>query len=88
MMRKNNCTAVLASEIVPGKHAISRFGVEEFITDGIIILHKILVNGQYKNGLSIWKMKDTDHSKRIHEYEITRKGFTVYLNKFLKTNVM
>jgi len=88
LMRKSKCTAILASEIVPGKKSISRFGVEEFVSDGVIILHKILEAGQYKNGLSIWKMKDTNHSNKIHEYTINENGFTVYPAKILKTDRM
>jgi len=88
ILRKSKCTAVLASEIVPGKKALSRFGVEEFVTDGVIILHKILENGEYKNGISVWKMKDTDHSDKVHPYDISRKGFTVYPTKILKTSKM
>lgn len=88
ILRKSKCTSILASEIVPGKKSLSRFGVEEFVTDGVIILHKVLAAGQYKNGISVWKMKDTDHSEKIHPYDISRKGFIVYPNKILKTNKM
>ena len=78
MLRKNNCTSILISEILTGKDSLSRFGVEEFVTDGVILLHNVLIAGEYRRGISIWKMRATDHSKKIHPYKITNRGMIVY----------
>jgi KaiC/GvpD/RAD55 family RecA-like ATPase len=78
MLRKNNCTSLLISEILSSKKDLSRFGVEEFVSDGVIVLHNQLVSGEYRRGISIWKMRNTDHSRKIHPYKITKKGMTVY----------
>ncbi|MFH0949186.1 MAG: ATPase domain-containing protein [Candidatus Aenigmatarchaeota archaeon] len=78
MLRKNACTSVLISEIVPGKKSLSRFGVEEFVTDGVIILNNFFVSGEYRRGISIWKMRSTDHSRKLHPYKITNEGFVVF----------
>ncbi len=79
MLRKNNCTSLLISEIQPGKKdSISRFGVEEFVTDGVVVLHNVLVSDEYRRGISVWKMRSTDHSRKIHPYKITNCGFTVF----------
>ena len=81
MLRKNNCTSILISEIMPGKrNSISRFGMEEFVSDGVIVLHNILVSNEYRRGISAWKIRETNHSKKIHPYKITEKGFVVYPN--------
>jgi len=77
VLRKNNCTALLISEIVPGNQGISRFGVEEFATDGVIVMRKYLLNGEFRRGLTIMKMRGTEHSNAIHSYDISRKGITV-----------
>ena len=37
-LRKINCTTILTCETAGGKHDISRFGVEEFLVDGVIQL--------------------------------------------------
>lgn len=76
MMKKNNCTTVLISETAGG--GISRFGVEEFIADDVIVLHEIQAKGEYRRGISVRKMRGSPHSSRIHQYDITRKGFVVY----------
>ena len=77
ILRKNNCTAVLVSEIIPGQGGISRFGVEEFVTDGVIVLKKYMAAGEYKRGLTVMKMRGTEHSNAIHSYDITKSGITV-----------
>lgn len=78
MLRKNDCTSILISEVLSGKESLSRFGVEEFVTDGVILLHNVLIAGEYRRGISVWKMRATDHSKKIHPYKITNRGIIVY----------
>jgi len=78
MLRKNSCTCILISEILSGKESLSRFNVEEFVSDGVILLHNKLIADEYRRGISIWKMKATNHSKRIHPYKIGDNGFIVY----------
>lgn len=78
MLRKNDCTSILISEVIHGGSPLSRFGVEEFVTDDVIVLYNILKAGEYRKGLSVWKMRATDHTKNIHPYAVTDKGFVVY----------
>jgi KaiC/GvpD/RAD55 family RecA-like ATPase len=77
ILRKNGCTSILISEIVPGNPGISRFGVEEFVTDGVITMRKYLSQGEYKRGLTVWKMRGSEHSLAIHGYKITKGGIVV-----------
>lgn len=80
MLRKNKVTSILISEILPNRKSISRFGVEEFVTDGVIVMHNVFVSGEYRRGISIWKLRSTDHSRKIHPYKITEKGLIVFPN--------
>ncbi|MBI2971463.1 MAG: AAA family ATPase [Candidatus Aenigmarchaeota archaeon] len=80
MLRKNNCTSLLISEILADSNALSRFGVEEFVSDGVVLLHNLLVAGEYRRGMSIWKIRATNHSRKLHPYKITERGFVVYPN--------
>jgi KaiC/GvpD/RAD55 family RecA-like ATPase len=77
VLRKNGCTSLVISEIVPGKPGISRFGVEEFVTDGVIVMRRYLSQETYKRGLTVLKMRGSEHSQSIHDYEITKNGITV-----------
>lgn len=79
MLRKSGCTSILISEILTDdQHSLSRFKVEEFVTDGVVLLQNELINGEYRRGVSVWKMRLTEHSKKIHPYRITKGGFVVY----------
>jgi len=77
LLRKNGCTSLLISEVL-NNGTLSRFGVEEFVTDGVILMHNRLVRGDYKRVLTIWKMRLTDHSRKVHLYEIKDSGIVVY----------
>lgn len=77
LMRKNKCTTMMISEVIEGRHSLSRFEVEEFVTDGVILLQNILTDGEYKRGINVFKLRLTDHSRKIHPYIITKKGITV-----------
>jgi len=76
MLKKMNCTSLLTCEIPEGTNAISSFGIEEFTSDGIIILtYKIGA----PRGIVIRKMRLVDHDKEIHPFEIKEgKGIVVY----------
>ncbi len=76
MLRKNNCTSLVISEILSPKK-LSRFGVEEFVTDGVIVLHSIFSDGEYKRGINVWKLRNSKHSRKIHPYNITSKGIVI-----------
>jgi len=78
MLRKNNCTSILISEILSGRESLSRFKVEEFVADGVILLHNVLIAGEYRRGISVWKMRATNHSRKVHPYMITDRGIVVY----------
>ena len=76
MLKRLNCTSLLTCEIPEGTNAISSFGIEEFTSDGIIILtYKIGA----PRGIVIRKMRLVDHDKEIHPFEIKEgKGIVVY----------
>jgi len=76
LMKKYSCTALLLSEIA--RHGeVSRFGVEEFVCDGVVILENTMRNEEYRRTMHIMKMRFTDHSKKAHVYEIGRNGINV-----------
>jgi len=78
-LRKMGCTVILVSEIVPGKQGtISRYGVEEFVTDSVVVLYYERNDFTFTRAIQIWKMSGSDHSKKLHPYKITKKGVVVH----------
>ncbi len=75
---KLNCTSLIISEIPSNQKDLSRFGVEEFVVDGVIVMYYLRADSQYSRSLTVWKMRGTDHSQKLHPYAITKKGIVVY----------
>ena len=75
---KLGCTTILISEILPDQLELSRFGVEEFLADGVIVFYYTRINTYFARAITIWKMRYTQHSQRIHPYKITKEGIVVY----------
>ncbi len=71
-------TSILTCEIVEGSQAISRFGVENFVTEGTIVLRYERSGNVRIRALEIVKMRGTKHSCKIHPFEITENGIIVY----------
>jgi len=78
LLRKLNCTALLISERLATQEALSRFGVEEFVTDGVIVLYYTRTGSQFARAITVWKMRSSKHSNKLHPYKITEKGVIVY----------
>ena len=72
------CTTLLLSEAQEERHIISKYGVEEFVAQGIIHLYYLERNFQRYRGIEVRKMRGTSHSNKIHSMDITKKGIQVY----------
>ncbi len=81
LLRRLECSSILISEILPNQLSLSRFGVEEFVTDGVIVLYYKQVGSQFSRAMTVWKMRGSKHSSRLHPYKITDKGVVVYSNE-------
>jgi len=77
LLRKLGCTVILVSEIVPGSTGISRYGVEEFVTDSVVVLYYERNEFTFNRAIQVWKMSGSDHSKKLHPYKITKNGITI-----------
>ena len=67
------CTSLLTSETAPTKTTFSAYGVEEFVSDGIIALYFTPPN----RSIFVRKMRGTVHSKNPHPLDIGQGGITI-----------
>jgi len=74
LMGPYNCTSILISETEWSKN--DRF--EEYVAKGVIELESKVMDGVIRKFLLIKKMREVRHSRRLHLYEITNKGFTIF----------
>ncbi len=77
------CTTFLTSEVPPGKFAFSQYGIEEFISDGIMFLGDVERGGDLVRTLQIVKMRGVNHSRAKYAMNISSRG--VELAPLLKT---
>ncbi len=71
------CTTILISEIPPQTFKYSMYGVEEFISDGVILLTEFERKGDLIRALQVIKMRGVGHSRNKHVLEILEDGITL-----------
>jgi len=77
-LKKSGVTSILLSEIPEGTKTLSRFGIEEFLADSIVILHYLeFAAGGVPRSLTIRKMRRTDHGTDIYPLSITKNGLVI-----------
>jgi len=79
ILRRSHVTALLTAEIPEqDKGSLSRFGVEEFVSDGVIVMYYLSIgSGLYRN-IEIKKMRRTNQKKGTFPMHITNKGIKVF----------
>lgn len=72
-------TTILTTEAPDPQHGrISRYGIEEFIARGVVILDLQERNIELKRYILIRKMRGTRHSMKKYPFEIGPNGIVVY----------
>ena len=72
-MKELKCTVMYTAETLGKRDQLSRFGVEEFITDAVISLYFNPPN----RSMLVRKMRGTAHNQKIHPYVIGENGIEV-----------
>lgn len=80
---ETRATTFLISETgeIPKKYSTT--GIEEFLSDGIIVMYNIKRGSIRENALEIVKMRYTKHQKKIVAFEITDRGIEVYPDRLV-----
>ncbi len=82
MLKQTGTTTLLVSEMQEGSHKFSLFGVEEFISDGVIVLQAVRRGNSYTRTLLVRKMRGVTHSMKIYPLDIDDKaGVRIYPNE-------
>jgi len=78
MLMRSGVTSVMTSEVQEGASNFGKYGVEEYVTDGVIVMHYMGVGTQSNRTLHIRKMRSTKHSEDLHPMAITAHGIVVH----------
>lgn len=70
-LKKMGVTAVMTAESGGEKGAISRYGVEEFVSDNVIVLRNSLIQEKRRRTIEILKFRGTPHQKGEFPFTVT-----------------
>ena len=68
------CTTLIVSEISPTGERYSTYGVEEAISDGIVVMGNLERRGDLLRTLQVVKMRGTMHSRAKYVLDLTTTG--------------
>jgi len=80
-LKEMGVTAILTAErVTESKEQIARFGVEEFVSDNVVLLHNYLdtMKGDRKRSVEILKFRGTDHESQDTPILVLADGMNVY----------
>jgi len=79
MLMRIGVTSIMTSEIQEGAAKFGKYDVEEYVVDGVIILHYSGIGGGGTNRtVHIRKMRATKHSEDLHPITIGKTGIKVH----------
>ena len=73
-----DATVIFVTEIPEDSHALSRFGVEEFISDGVVVLYYSRFGGTRIRGIEVRKLRGSSHQEGVFPAAIGDAGFVTY----------
>ncbi|BAQ66369.1 circadian clock protein KaiC [Geminocystis sp. NIES-3709] len=77
-LRELDVTAIMTAERTEEYGDISRYGVEEFVADNVVILRNVLNDEKRRRTIEILKYRGTDHQKGEYPFTIIpRQGMVV-----------
>ena len=80
LLKEAGVTTLLTSEASDESAYASRYGLVEYLTDGVVVLQYIRGSDfrETRLAVEIQKIRDANHSRETKPYEITDEGISVY----------
>ena len=78
LIQNVQAVGLMATDIPYGSNQISRFGVEETVVDGVILLSATEEIFERERYIEIYKLRNTAHLKGRHNLLIERGGMRIY----------
>jgi KaiC/GvpD/RAD55 family RecA-like ATPase len=58
---------------------------EEFLSQGVVVLHALMVGGRIIRAIQIEKMRGVSHDHQLRPYEINKNGIEVFPKESILT---
>jgi circadian clock protein KaiC len=78
MLKSNGCTALITTDPPVGSGGVSRYGVEESIIDGVLVLKLVREKRGRQRYLEVYKLRGVNHSSGDHLMRITPEGIQLF----------
>jgi len=77
MLKRYRCTSLFVTETEYGKPGITRFGVEEFLADGVFILYWEPEGDKRSRYIEVYKMRGSPHYEGKKRFSISEDGISI-----------
>jgi circadian clock protein KaiC len=78
IVHNTHSVGLFSADVPSGSNQISRFGVEETVVDGVILLTAIVEGLHRHRYIEVYKLRNTDHVRGRHGLQLGGEGITVY----------
>ncbi|MGL4500560.1 MAG: circadian clock protein KaiC, partial [Planktothrix sp.] len=77
-LKQVGATTIMTTEREAEYGPVARFGVEEFVSDNVVILRNVLEGERRRRTAEILKLRGTTHMKGEYPFTITNNGISIF----------
>ncbi len=77
-LKQVGATTIMTTERVDEYGQVARFGVEEFVSDNVVIVRNVLEGERRRRTIEILKLRGTTHMKGEYPFTITNSGINIF----------
>jgi KaiC/GvpD/RAD55 family RecA-like ATPase len=76
-LESTGCSCLVTSELRTSELE-RKFQLEEYLSQGVVLLHTMIHDGSVVRGIQVEKMRGISHDDQLRPYQITQTGIEVY----------
>jgi len=77
-LKQIKVTSIMTTERVEEYGPVARFGVEEFVSDNVVIVRHVLEGERRRRTMEILKLRGTTHMKGEYPFTINHQGINIF----------
>lgn len=77
-LKQVGATTIMTTERLDEYGPVARFGVEEFVSDNVVIVRNVLEGERRRRTIEILKLRGTTHMKGEYPFTITNYGINIF----------
>ena len=77
-LKQLQVTSIMTTERIDEYGPVARFGVEEFVSDNVVIVRNVLEGERRRRTIEILKLRGTTHMKGEYPFTITNDGINIF----------